>query len=131
MEGEVERPGRQLAAKTLRADSPLGGGGGVRSSPCAQLARTCTTRALTLATPTLTSPHPHDSGPHPQAPHPRNSNPRPSPSPTPKPKHTREGYALQYTSHKKGGEQRAIPWATVRAVRRGDPAKFELVTSQQ
>ena len=72
------------------------------------------------------SPHPHDSTPHPS-----NSNPHPSPSPTPKPKHTREGYALQYTSRKKGGEQRAIPWATVRAVRRGDPAKFELVTSQQ
>ena len=129
MEGEVERPGRQLAAKTLRADSPLGGGGGVRSSPCAQLARTCL------------SPHPGSSNPHqpspsrlgpsPSTPHPSNSNPHPSPSPTPKPKHTREGYALQYTSRKKGGEQRAIPWATVRAVRRGDPAKFELVTSQQ
>ena len=104
MEGEVERPGRQLAAKTLRAGSP-----GVRSSPCAQLARTCTTRALTLATPTLT---------------PALALPLSLSTP-------REGYALQYTSRKKGGEQRAIPWATVRAVRRGDPAKFELVTSQQ
>ena len=129
MEGEVERPGRQLAAKTLRADSPLGGGGGVRSSPCAQLARTCWSPHP--GNPNPHQPSPSRLGPSPSTRHPSNSNPHPSPSPTPKPKHTREGYALQYTSHKKGGEQRAIPWATVRAVRRGDPAKFELVTSQQ
>ena len=126
MEGEVKRPGRQLAAKTLRADPP-----GVRSSPCAQLARTRTTRPLTLATPTLTSPHPHDSGAHPHplilaTPTLTPALARPLSLSTP-----REGYALQYTSRKKGGEHRAIPWATVRAVRRGDPSKFELVTSQQ
>ena len=129
MEGEVERPGRQLAAKTLRADSPLGGWGGVRSSPCAQLARTCLSPRPGNSNPH--QPSPSRLGPSPSTPHPSNSNPHPSPSPIPKPKHTREGYALQYTSHKKGGEQRAIPWETVRAVRRGDPAKFELVTSQQ
>ena len=78
------------------------------------LALTLTTRALTLkplilATPTLIP-----------------ALARPLSLSTP-----REGYALQYTSRKKGGEHRAIPWATVRAVRRGDPSKFELVTSQQ
>jgi hypothetical protein len=131
MEGAVERPGWQLAAKILRVDSALGGWGGVRSSPCSQLALTRTTRDLTLATPTLTSSHPHDSGPHPQAltlatPTLTPALALPLSLSTP-----REGSALQYTSRKKGGEHRAIPWATVRAVRRGDPSKFELVTSQQ